>query len=87
MGEVRFLDRACPAFGRLNELVDVGSQARELGVGPSRELIALRAEVDGDVLEEDGRTSGKDEHALGELDRLVDVVGHEHHGDPQSLPQ
>jgi hypothetical protein len=74
-------------FGLLDELVDAGPQFGEAGVGAGGELVALVRQVDGDLFQYDRRRVRQDDDALAEVDRLVDVMGDEQDGDPETLPE
>ena len=68
--------------GAPDAIADLGERAGE----PDR-LAARIGQIDGDDLGEASGTGGHHDHAVGEIDGLVDVVGDEHHRPSLAIPR
>src|SRR5580692_2338408 len=74
-------------LGQLDLRINMLAQLAEPRHRPRFQLRALLGQVDGHVFHDHRRRMRHHQHALAEIDRFVDIMGDEQHGDAQPVPQ
>jgi hypothetical protein len=83
----RVAQRPRALLRRLHQLVDVRAEASELGICSRLELVAIGAQIDPHVFEQHCRPTREYEYTFRQIDRLVDIVRHEHDSNTEAFPQ